>query len=181
MIKLNSDFELNRYGLYCRLITEDDVDFILELRANKELTKHIHQTADDRNAQLQWIREYKKREKDGREYYFIYYHDGNPVGLNRMSSRSDLYAVSGSWLCKPGIELWMPTAINIIFNEIVFEILNIQLVVCDVRKTNKQVNKYHLMIGDVEIYESDIDNFYYRTKDTFMPKRDKIIKLLHLN
>lgn len=181
MNKLASNFELSKYGMYCRLVTEQDVDFILELRTNKELTKHIHQTDDDREKQLQWLREYKKREEEGREYYFIYYHNGKPVGLNRMSSRSELYAVSGSWLCKPGIEPWIPTAINIIFNEIVFDILKIQLVVCDVRKMNKQVNKYHLMIGDVKIHESDIDNFYYRTKDTFTPKRDKIVRLFHLN
>jgi len=181
MILLPKDFRICRYGLECRLVYEDDVDFILYLRTNKELTKHLHQTEDDRNLQIQWIRDYKKREAEGREYYFIFYYHGEAVGLNRMSSRSELYAVSGSWLCKPEIESWIPIAINFLFNDIVFEILNIQLVVCDVRKQNKKVNKYHKMIGDVKVHESDIDNFYYRTQDTFIPNRDKIIRLFNLN
>ena len=161
-------------------MTEDDVDFVLELRTNKELTKHIHQTEDDRNKQIEWIRSYKQREEEGREYYFIFFYDGQPVGFNRMSSRSELYAVSGSWLCKPGVAPWIPVAVNFLFNDIVFEILGIQLVVCDVRKTNKKVNKYHIMIGDKKIHESDIDNFYYRTRNTFIPNRDRIINLYNL-
>lgn len=178
---LPKDFEIYRYGLYARLVKEDDVDFVLELRTNKELTKHIHQTENNREQQIQWLREYKNREAEGKEYYFIFFRNGQPVGFNRMSSRSELYAISGSWLCKPGIEPWIPIAINFLFNDIVFEILNIQLVICDVRKANKMVNKYHLMIGDIKIHESDIDNFYYRTSKTFTPKRNKIIKLYHLN
>lgn len=181
MITLSKDFKINRYGLEARLVTESDVDFILELRTNKELTKHIHQTGNDRNKQLEWINAYKQRESEGREYYFIFFYKGNPVGFNRMSSRSELYAVSGSWLCKPGIEPWIPIAINFLFNEIVFDILHIELVICDVRKANKKVNKYHIMIGDKRIHESDIDNFYYRTKDTFAPNRDRIVKLYNLN
>lgn len=181
MIKLKNDFKIERYGLHARLVREEDVDFILFLRTNKELTKHIHSTEDDRDRQIEWIRDYKQRESEGNEYYFIFYYHGEPVGLNRMSSRSELYAVSGSWLCKPGIEPWIPIAVNFLFNDIVFEVLNIQLVVCDVRKTNKRVYKYHLMIGDVKIHESDIDHFFYRTRNTFMPKRNKLIRLFNLN
>lgn len=181
MILLPSDFSIKKYGIDCRLVNENDVDFILKLRTNKELTKHIHQTEGDRDLQLRWIRDYKQREEEGREYYFIFFYKGVPVGLNRMSSRSELYAVSGSWLCEPEIEAWIPIAINFLFNDIVFEILKIQLVVCDVRKLNKKVNRYHKMIGDVYIHESDIDNFYYRTINTFIPNRDKFVKLFHLN
>jgi hypothetical protein len=181
MIKLAKDFELDRYGLHARLVREEDVDFILKLRTNKELTKHIHSTDDDREKQIEWLRAYKQREAEGNEYYFIFFYQGEPVGLNRMSSRSELYAVSGSWLCKPGIEPWIPIAVNFLFNDIVFEVLKIQLVVCDVRKTNKKVYKYHVMIGDVKVHESEIDHFFYRTEKTFTPKRDKLVKLFYLN
>ena len=180
MKKLAPDYRISRYGLDCRLVNEDDVDFILSLRTNKELSQHLHQTENDREQQVQWIRDYKKREEEGREYYFIFYYQGEPVGLNRMSSRSELYAVSGSWLCKPGIAPWIPITINLLFNDIVFEELNIQLVVCDVRRLNGKVNKYHRMLGDVKVHESEIDNFYYRTKETFMPNRDKIVRLFNL-
>ena len=180
MKTLPSWFEIQRYGLYGRLVNEKDVNFILSLRTDKELTKYIHPTDESREKQIEWIREYKKREKEGREYYFIYFYKENPVGLNRVYNRSELYATSGSWLCKPGIETWIPVATNFILNDIIFEILNIQLVVCDVRIGNKQVNKFHSLVGDQMIYQSEIDNFYYRTRDTYLPKRDKFIKLYNL-
>ncbi len=181
MIQIPSDFRIRKYGLDCRLVDEGDVDFILTLRTNKELTKHIHQTEDNRDLQITWLRGYKKREEEGREYYFIFFYQGKPVGLNRLYNRSELYAVTGSWLCDPDTESWIPIAINMLFNEVVFDVLNIQLVVCDVRKTNKMVNRYHKMVGDVKVHESEIDNFYYRTRNTFFPNRDRIIKLLDLN
>lgn len=181
LIQLDGDFFINRYGLFARLVNESDVDFILSLRTDKELTKYIHPTEESRENQLNWIKNYKLREAEGREYYFIFFYNGEPVGLNRVYNRSELYATSGSWLCKPGIEDWIPIAINFTFNDILFEILDIKLVVCDVRINNKKVNKYHVLIGDQKIYQSDIDNFYYRTVDTFVPKRDKFVKLYHLN
>lgn len=181
MNTLPENFEIERYGIYGRLVTEDDVDFILRLRTDKELTKFIHPTDESREKQTEWIRNYKIRELEGREYYFIYFYNGTPVGLNRVYYRSELYATSGSWLCQPGIETWIPIAINFILNDIIFEVLNIQLVVCDVRIGNKKVNKFHLLVGDQKIYQSDIDNFYYRTKDTYFPKRDKFVRLYNLN
>ena len=180
MKKLEQNFEIYRYGVYGRLVTEQDVDFILLLRTNKELTKFIHPTDKSRDKQLQWIRDYKIREQEGREYYFIFFNDGLPVGLNRIYYRSELYATSGSWLCKPGVDYWLPIAINFVLNDIIFEILKIQLVVCDVRIDNKYVNKYHVLIGDKKIHQSDIDNFYYRTIETYIPHRNKLIKLYNL-
>lgn len=180
MKTLDSSFVINRYGVFGRLVTEDDVDFILSLRTNKELTRYIHPTDESREKQIQWIREYKKREKEGRDYYFIFFFDGQPVGLNRVYNRSELYATSGSWLCKPGIEYWIPIAINFTLNDIIFEYLNVQLVVCDVRIENKKVNKYHALIGDKLIYHSEIDNFYYRTIETYIPNRNKLVLLYNL-
>ncbi len=181
MKKLSSNFEVNQYGLYGRLVTDQDVDFILSLRTDRKLTKYLHPTDESRENQLQWIKAYKKREEEGSEYYFIYFYDGEPVGLNRIYNRCELYATSGSWLCKREIDYWIPIAINFILNDIIFEILNIQLVVCDVRIENKKVNKYHELIGDKEIYRSNSDVFYYRTKDTFFPSRDRLINLFNLN
>ena len=90
MNTLPSSFEITRYGIYGRLVTEEDVDFILSLRTNKELTKFIHPTDKSHEKQIQWIRDYKIREQEGREYYFIYFYKGEPVGLNRVYYRSEL-------------------------------------------------------------------------------------------
>ena len=84
MKNLPEDFKLNSLGLSVRLVNEKDVDYILSLRTNKHLTRFIHQTDDDREKQMEWIRNYKKRESEGREYYFIYLIGDKPVGVNRI-------------------------------------------------------------------------------------------------
>ncbi len=56
---------------YLRLINEFDVDFILFLRLNPNLNKFLSVVNGARNEQLDWITNYKQRENDGVEYYFI--------------------------------------------------------------------------------------------------------------
>ena len=43
-IKLPENFHIRKYGIDVRLVEEDDTPFILSLRANKWLTRYIHQT-----------------------------------------------------------------------------------------------------------------------------------------
>ena len=72
MKKLPSDFTLESYDIHTRLVNEDDAEFIIDLRTDKDLSRYIHDTSPDLDNQIQWIREYKKREAEGKEYYFIY-------------------------------------------------------------------------------------------------------------
>ena len=102
--KLRSDFKLESLGLSVRLVDESDVDYILSLRTNKHLTRFIHHTDNDREKQIEWIRNYKERETEGREYYFIYFLNEKPVGLNRIYNIFEYYGTIGSWICNPGNE-----------------------------------------------------------------------------
>ena len=68
MIQLNSDFYLTRYGVDTRLVVESDAEFILSLRTDTFLTRFIHSTENNLEKQIEWIRNYKEREKEGREY-----------------------------------------------------------------------------------------------------------------
>ena len=99
--KLPLDFSMEKYGLRVRLATEDDTEYILSLRANKELTKFIHQTDNDAQKHLEWFKNYRIREAEGRDYYFIYFKDYKPVGLNRIYNVFEYYGTIGSWLCSP--------------------------------------------------------------------------------
>ena len=61
------DFPMKRYGISVRLVEEDDAEFILKLRTNRKLSRYLHKTDADIEKQIQWIRNYKKREL---ELYF---------------------------------------------------------------------------------------------------------------
>ena len=86
MKKIPSDFSIEKYGLYCRLVQEEDAPFILKLRTNKKLSRYVHSVDDSIENQIEWIRNYKKREEKGEDYYFIYFSKGKPIGVNRITS-----------------------------------------------------------------------------------------------
>jgi len=178
---LPPDFFLKKYGIEVRLVNEDDTPFILSLRADKWLTRYIHQTDNDELKQRQWIRDYKKRESTGKEYYFIYSKDGQPFGLNRIYNIKGETCTSGSWLCVPGtpLEQSIPTAL--INRDIMFDILGLKKDNFDVRKGNLKVQKFHLMSGSIKIGETELDILYQATPETHRKGKQSILKLLNLD
>lgn len=181
LVTLPSDFKIDKYGIMCRLVNENDVDFIFSLRSDKHLTRFIHQIDDDIEKQRIWIKEYKKREADGTEFYFIYSHDGKPFALNRIYNISNGTCTSGSWLSLPGtpMELSIPTAL--INRDIMFGILNLKEDNFDVRKGNLKVQKFHAMTGSVKTGETELDILYKATPETHEIGKNRIIKLLGIN
>ena len=180
MIKLRKDFCLNRLGLDIRLVDERDVDYILSLRTDKHLTRFIHQTDGDRDKQIDWIRNYKAREAEGREYYFIYYLDGKPVGLNRIYNIVEYYGTIGSWICNPDNEAETSLATYILMFDLMFDFIGLDITLFDVRKENKHVWKLHKMLGAQSVGESDIDYYFTLSKDTYYENREKMINLFNL-
>ena len=180
MICLPSDFKYKDFGLEVRLVDERDVDYILSLRTNKNLTRFIHQTDNDREKQIEWIRSYKTRERDGREYYFIYLLNGKPVGLNRIYNIFEYYGTIGSWICNPDNEAEVSLATYILMFDLLFDHIKLDITIFDVRKENKHVWKLHKMLGALSVGESDIDYYFTLNKETYYKNREIIINLFNL-
>lgn len=167
-------------GLEVRLVDEKDVDYILSLRTNKHLTRFIHQTDDNRGKQLDWIRSYKKREQEGREYYFIYFHEGKPIGLNRIYNIFEYYGTIGSWICNPNNETEVSLATYMLMFDLMFDHIKLDITLFDVRKENKHVWKLHKMLGAQLVGESEIDFYFTLNKATYYKNRINIINLFNL-
>lgn len=180
MICLPPDFKYNDMGLEVRLVDEKDVDYILSLRTNKHLTRFIHQTDDNRGKQLDWIRSYKKREQEGREYYFIYFHEGKPIGLNRIYNIFEYYGTIGSWICNPNNETEVSLATYMLMFDLMFDHIKLDITLFDVRKENKHVWKLHKMLGAQLVGESEIDFYFTLNKATYYKNRINIINLFNL-
>lgn len=178
--KLRSDFKLESLGLSVRLVDESDVDYILSLRTNKHLTRFIHHTDNDREKQIEWIRNYKERETEGREYYFIYFLNEKPVGLNRIYNIFEYYGTIGSWICNPDNEPEVSLATYILMFDLMFDHIKLNITIFDVRKENKHVWKLHKMLGAQSVGESDIDYYFTLNKETYYKNRENIINLFNL-
>ena len=178
MIHLDANFTLNKYGLFVRLVNENDSEFIMSLRNNPKLSRFIHSTDNDVEKQKEWIRNYKIREKDGLDYYFIYYNENTPIGLNRIYDIHETWATGGSWLCVPGLDTQQSIATSIINRDIMFELLGLAEDRFDVRKGNKHVIKMHKMFGAEITSENEIDWFFTLKSEIYFQKRIEMMELL---
>lgn len=184
MNKLPQKFELDRYGLHVRLVCEEDAEFIIRLRTDDKLGRYIHSTDSDLQKQVQWICDYKKREKEGEEFYFIYFYENNPIGVYRMYNIHETTYTGGSWICIPGTPFEQVTATAIILREIAFEILNFEYEdgFDGVHVDNKHVYKFNKMVGMHETRRfMDVKGEYIAmamTKEDFENKKPRLLKLI---
>lgn len=184
MNKLPENFEMDRYGLHVRLVNENDAEFILKLRTDPKLSQYIHSTDKDLEKQKEWIRHYKKREKEGKEYYLIFFRNNKPSGLNRIYNINRDIFTTGSWLFDPHSQFEDSILASIIGREIAFETLNMNLEngFDGVHVDNKKVIKFNKLIGLKETGRVwDIKGEYIAmklTKEDFLVNKQKLLKYL---
>ena len=179
MIILPSDYTVNKYGINARFVEVKDVDFVLSLRSDKELTKFIHQTDNNRDVQIAWLTKYKERERDGKEYYFIFSKDGVEYGLERIYNITEESFTHGSFLFKPNAPIGMSSLCDIITREVGFDVLGIPINLFDVRKGNNNVLHYHKTFQPTFLYETELDRFFELSKDNFEKNKQRYLRIFY--
>lgn len=177
MKKIPSDFTFSKYGLTVRLVREEDAAFIVKLRTNKKLSRFIHETDDDVEKQKEWIREYKKREIEGKDYYFIYFSGNRPVGVNRIYNITDESSTGGSWVCSEDAKMEESLATNFICTELC-EMYDIPSGPYTVSKGNNHVLKYHLLMGSEIISEDGYEYVLKGNRDKYNKAKSRFVKIL---
>lgn len=184
MKKLESNYSNTRYGLYYRLVNESDAEFIVRLRNDEKLGKYIHSSCVDAESQKEWIREYKLREAEGLDYYFIFYKDGKRVGLNRIYKIHDGIFTTGSWLFDKEASFECSALASVIGREIAFDELGFEFedAFDGVHIDNKKVIKFNHMMGlkDGSHFQDEKGEYISQslTKDDFHNHKTRMLKLL---
>lgn len=184
---LPPDYHGKRYGLTYRFVNEGDAEFIYRLRTDPGLSKYIHDVQGGIEGQVQWIRNYKQREAEGKEYYLIFYKDNNPVGLNRLYSFHDTTYTGGSWVMVPNSPMEVVLAVPLIIREIAFEELGMTFEdnYDATHVDNKKVIKFNKMFG-CKIYKHfiDVKGEYVAmslTKEDFEANKPRLVSMLNLD
>lgn len=171
-MKLTENFEINKYGIYARLIKESDAEFIINMRSDPR-ARFMNSVSTDIENQKQWIREYKKREQVGLDYYLIYYKNGLPLGLNRMYNiRNDSF-VGGSFVFKSDCDFEIPIFATLIEDYVGFEILEKSARFGNIHKDNKKAIKFNKLYGADFIYEDENEIFLITTKKMYLKIKEK--------
>lgn len=178
-MSINNDIAtIRKYGVVMQLVTEQDAQFIVDLRLNKR-NKYISKTDPDVPKQIEWIKKYKIREENQLEYYFIVKDiDGTSWGTTRIYNFQNNEFEVGSWVFLENAPGGIAIKADIIAREMAFEVLNFEICKFEVRKDNKKVLRYHYGYQPTVVAEDDL-NFYFKLdKASFYRQRDKLLKLL---
>jgi hypothetical protein len=167
-------FPVSRYDLNFRLVNEDDAEFIVKLRTDKKLARYISYTDNSVLNQIDWIKAYKQREAEGKEYYVLFEdtHSG-PLGVFRLYKIEGDHFTAGSWLVKPDAEEFAAVKSDLFLLIFGFDELKMNRCFIDVRKDNKKLVRYHKMffrpIGEDEnnLY-LDMDRAAYERKRDYL-------------
>ena len=169
----------NKYGLSFRPVEVSDAQFILELRTDESLGRYISKTGNGIDQQVQWISEYKKREKAQVEYYFLTEDQmGKSLGLYRLYNFEGNCFEGGSWLYKKDVPPGAPVLGDFAIRDIAFEDLKFEFCNLLVRRKNKPVLQYHMSFNPEIVKEDEVDIYLRVSLVDYRKRRDQLLKML---
>ncbi|GGK78171.1 GNAT family N-acetyltransferase [Rufibacter glacialis] len=167
--------ELKLENFTMRLVEEEDSEFIVQLRDNKYLSG----TSPDVEEQKAWVRSYKEREAERREYYFIAEDlKGKRLGLARIYNFKGESFELGSWVFMKGIDESIPVLVDIAVRDFAYDRLGFRVCRFTVSKENKAVLRYHRMYKP-ELVREDEENYYFELElSAYKNSKRKILNII---
>ena len=164
-----------------RLVREEDAEFIVKLRTDPQNARYLGKTDNGVNKQVAWIREYKKREAEAKDYYFIFFSEEKPIVVSRVYNIDWLHLAytSGSWASVPGTDYEDVMKCTVLSEEIIHDQLGLLLDICEVSKENKHVLMYHRnILHNIQYGETESNYLFISTPES--RKNSRLKKLLGL-
>lgn len=165
-----------------RLATEDDAEFILSLRTDSQLNRFLSKTDSDVKAQREWLREYKCREADSKEYYFIIVRtvDDSSIGTVRLYDfkKETKSFCWGSWILNEKKSRYSAIQSAFLIYQFAFEQLGFERSHFNVHKANAAVVNFHRKFGAQIVGEGDIEYFFNIEKGDVLLARERLAGLL---
>lgn len=150
-----------------RTVTKEDAEFIYNMRQNQDKTKYLSKTIGTVESQKEWIENYKQREEDKKEFYFVIESkDEEKLGLVRIYDLKRDSFCWGSWLIKENTPKTTAIESALQIYEFGFYNLGFEKSHFDVRKGNDKVIAFHKRFRAKIVDENELDYFFnYEKKD----------------
>lgn len=162
-----------------RTVEIEDAEFIYEMRQNQERTKYLSKVIGTVVSQKEWIENYKKREKEEKEFYFVIESkDKEKLGLVRMYDFKEDSFCWGSWLIKEDAPKTTAIESALQIYEFGFYKLGFKKSHFDVRIGNDKVVAFHQRFGAKIVDEDSLDYFFNFEKNDYEIIREKYKRYL---
>ena len=159
--------------------TLEDAGFILSLRVNEQLCRHISKVDNDIGKQCEWLNAYLEREKSGKEYYFIIRSkDGYDYGTVRLYDFIGSSFCWGSWILHESSPSYASIESALMLYEFAYYHIGFEKSHFDVRKDNRKVVAFHTRFGAKIVDEDELNYYFHFDKAEYENTRTKYLKFL---
>jgi RimJ/RimL family protein N-acetyltransferase len=169
----------NKFGIVKRFVEKKDALFILQLRQDEKLGRFLSSTSPEIEVQEKWIEQYKIKENNGDEFYFIFCDKNSEIqyGVNRIY---DICANSfeiGSWLFSPESPEGLSILADLSTRDYAFDISDFEYCKFDVRKANKNVLNYHKRFQPELIGEDELNYYFKLDREKYFTHRNYLLNM----
>ena len=162
-----------------RTVTTEDAEFIYNMRQNQNKTKYLSKVTGTVDSQKEWIKNYKQREEEKKEFYFVIESkDKRKLGLVRMYDFQDNSFCWGSWLIKEDAPKSTAIESALQIYEFGFYSLGFEKSHFDVRKGNDKAISFHQRFGAKIVDEDELDYFFNFEKSDYEIIKEKYKRYL---
>jgi RimJ/RimL family protein N-acetyltransferase len=170
-------------NLQLRTAEVRDAEFILALRLDASRNQYLSAVQNDLQAQRHWLVQYKLREQQRLEYYFIIESHpsaslGEPLGMLRLYDFQGDSFCWGSWILKPGAPVFAAIESALAVYETAFYELGFQRSHFQVRKGNTKVVDFHLRFGARMIRQDELEHHFEFDKTSYEAARQRYKRFL---
>ena len=159
-----------------REITPDDADFLVRLRTDPDLGKHLSPTAADVEQQRKYIFNYLASLAD---YYFIITDwEQHPLGTIRIYDIQGSSFCWGSWILSKEAPSSAAIESALLIYDFAFFALHYDKSHFDVRKANTKVVDFHKRFGARIVREDELNYYFEYDSDTYLKIRQKYARYL---
>ena len=166
------------FDVYRRFAEVRDAAFILRLRQDEKLGRFLSVTNPDVSVQEKWLEQYKTREGNKQEFYFVFCRGEThkPYGVNRIYNLDQKSFEVGSWLFSDESPEGLSVLADLSSRDYAFSVLNAEYCRFEVRKENRSVVNYHKRFRP-ELTGEDESNYYFKLeRDKYMYYRNQLLK-----
>ena len=162
-----------------RTVEIEDADFIYTMRQNRKKTKYLSKVTGTVDSQKEWIKNYKQREDEEKEFYFIIESKNkDKFGLVRIYDLKNDSFCWGSWLIKEDAPKTTAIESALQIYEFGFYKLGFEKSHFDVRKGNDKVIAFHQRFGAKIVSEDELDYFFNFEKSDYEIIKEKYKRYL---
>jgi RimJ/RimL family protein N-acetyltransferase len=160
--------------LRLRLIETEDAGYIHGLRTDARYNSHLSAVTGTPADQRGWIEQYKHREAEGREYYYVIERrsDAQRCGTVRLYNIQHDRFTWGSWILDENKPAKAALESAVLSFGAGFDDQNVCKALIDVRHLNTHATAFYRRFGATETGR-DADNIYFElTRDKFIAGRE---------